>query len=86
MVKFVKVGPGNERSLEINDENNFFVSGWSVHHINERYFLRFLVARHGGGEEQFEITEQEYSDVRNNKKDWEYFTKKYGNQGTPVEE
>ncbi|MBL4613289.1 MAG: hypothetical protein JKY27_00215 [Magnetovibrio sp.] len=44
----------------IDDENNKYFEGWSVHKINDKYQVQYTAAAHGGGVVKFDVTEYEY--------------------------
>lgn len=57
-----------KRSPRVTD-TYFEGAGWNVEQKDNRYFLRFIDAGHGGGIVTGEITEAEYLDLRSGNTD-----------------
>ena len=48
-----------------NTKNKFFGNGYIVENIEGKYYLRYQLARHGGGSRKFEINKKIYLYARN---------------------
>lgn len=61
----------------IDDENNQYFGGWSVHKKGDKYEFHYVAAAQGGGIIKFNITQDEYSQVRLGKLDFDDILERY---------
>jgi hypothetical protein len=61
----------------INTENCYQGTGFFVTHEDDKYFFRYLLSRHGGGERKFEISKEIYEDARKGEMSVSDILKKY---------
>ncbi len=47
-----------------NTENCFYGNGWKAEKINDEYFISYISASHGGGEEKVKITKEIFYSVQ----------------------
>jgi hypothetical protein len=51
-------------SVRENSPDKFYGSDFIVIHEDDKYYLNYLLSRHGGGERRFEISKEIYDDAR----------------------
>ena len=81
-----EVGKKYYPKLREFQETNTAVGGadWSIQLIEHEWVYEFTAARHGGGIEQYIVTEQDFLDVKSGRASHMDVNHKYVNMGAPA--
>jgi|SRR5690554_159281 len=74
---FLRLGKKTTIPKTANTSTKYFGKGFIVTQENNKYFLMYQLAQHGGGSRKFEITKQIYEEARTGKYTTSDLFKKY---------